>query len=421
MIFFYNLITFFYLPIALIKLFYKKDFSFNEFKRIKERFGIFSAFGRDTNKKLLWVHAVSVGEVNTSINFIKKLQEAFPSADILVTTTTHTGSNRLKKIFQDEIFHQYLPFDVIYFVKKFLRLWRPNCLILIETEIWPNLIFQSSKNRIPVILINGRLSTKSLFNYQKLKSLSKKTFSKIDMIISQSEQDKDNFVIIGANSRNVHIDSSLKFDALNFGSSKSTFTYDENLIKDKKIITCASTHPTEEEILLSSYLALNDDSVHLVLAPRHPERANEVGNFLKEESISFSFLKENEVNHLNIVKDVTIINEIGHLDFLYSISDIAFIGGTLINHGGQNFLEPLIHGLPISSGDSVYNFQEIANQLSELNILKYGNSTEEISSIWREELSKENNQLLKQKSLDYIYSKTGSLERSVEKIKQSIK
>tara|TARA_Y200000002_G_scaffold319518_1_gene278908 strand:- start:58 stop:783 length:726 start_codon:yes stop_codon:yes gene_type:complete len=241
------------------------------------------------------------------------------------------------------------------------------------------------------------------------------------MIISQSEQDKDNFVTIGANSRNIHIDSSLKFDALNFGSSKSTFTYDENLIKDKKIITCASTHPTEEEILLNSYLALKDDSVHLVLAPRHPERAKEVGNFLKEESISFSFLKENEVNHLNIARDVTIINEIGHLDFLYSISDIAFIGGTLIKHGGQNFLEPLIHGLPISSGDSVYNFQEIANQLSELNILKYGNSSEEISSIWREELSKENNQLLKQKSLDYIYSKTGSLERSVEKIKQSIK
>ena len=421
MIFFYNLITFFYLPIALIKLFYKKDFSFKEFKRIRERFGVFLACDRDTNKKLLWVHAVSVGEVNTSINLIKKLQEVFPIADILVTTTTHTGSDRLKRIFQEEVFHQYLPFDVIYFVKKFLRLWKPDCLILIETEIWPNLIFQSSKNRIPVILINGRLSTKSLFNYQKLKGLSKKTFSKINMIISQSEQDKDNFVAVGANSRNVHIDSSLKFDALNFGFLESTFTYDENLIKDKKIITCASTHPTEEEILLKSYLALNDDSVHLVLAPRHPERANEIGDFLREESITFSFLKENEVNHLNIIKDVTIINEIGHLDFLYSISDIAFIGGTLIKHGGQNFLEPIIHGLPISSGDSVYNFQEIANQLSELNILKYGNSVEEISSIWREELSKENNHLLKEKSLDYIHSKKGSLERSVEKIKQSVK
>ena len=421
MIFFYNLLTFFYLPIALIKLFYKKNFSFKEFKRIKERFGVFSASERDTNKKLLWVHAVSVGEVNTSINLIKKLQEVFPSADILVTTTTQTGSDRLKQLFQEEIFHQYLPFDVIYFVKKFLRLWRPDCLILIETEIWPNLIFQSSKKSIPVILINGRLSTKSLSNYQKLKGLSKKTFSRIDLIISQSEPDKDNFVALGANPRDVHIDSSLKFDALNFRSSESTFTYDENLIKDKKIITCASTHPTEEKILLNSYLALNDDSVHLVLAPRHPERANEVGDLLKKESITFSFLKEKEINHLNIIKDVTIVNEIGHLDFLYSISDIAFIGGTLIKHGGQNFLEPLIHGLPISSGDSVYNFQEIANQLSELNILKYGNSAEEISSIWREELSKDNNQLLKQKSLEYIHSKKGSLERSIEKIKQSIK
>ena len=119
MIFFYNLLTFFYLPVALIKLFYKKNFSFTEFKRILERFGQFKLSGFDHNKKTFWLHAVSVGEVNTSINLIKKLKKIIPNANILVTTTTQTGSNRLNQIFKEEVFHQYLPFDIVYFVNKF--------------------------------------------------------------------------------------------------------------------------------------------------------------------------------------------------------------------------------------------------------------------------------------------------------------
>ena len=160
------------------------------------------------------MHAVSVGEVNTSINLIKKLKKIIPNANILVTTTTQTGSNRLKQIFKEEVFHQYLPFDIVYFVNKFLRFWKPDCLILIETEIWPNLIYQCSNRKIPVFLLNGRLSTKSLVNYQKLNNLSKKTFSKIDMIIAQTDQDKENFTTLGANLNNIHVDYSLKFDAL---------------------------------------------------------------------------------------------------------------------------------------------------------------------------------------------------------------
>lgn len=421
MLFFYNLITFLYLPIALIKLFYNKNFSLKEIDRVKERFGFISKEIIRSSKKIIWIHAVSVGEVNTSINLIKNLQKTFPDKSILVTTTTSTGSERLKKIFKDDIFHQYFPFDVIFFIKRFLAFWKPNGLILIDTEIWPNLINQCSKRKIPVMLLNGRLSNKSLNNYKKMKTLFFKTFSKINLIIAQTDEDRNNFIEIGANSKKVIVDASLKFDALDESPLKPSFSFDEKLLKERKIITCASTHPKEEEILFRSFKLLDDEFSHLVLVPRHPQRAESIGEFLKKENASFSFLKIKDKFHLDLNNKISIVNEIGHLNFLYSISDIAFIGGTLIKHGGQNFLEPLSHGLPISSGDSVYNFQEIANQLLELKILKYGNSAEEISSIWRDELSKKNNHLIKQKSFDYISSKKGSLKRSIEKVKEWIK
>ena len=420
MIFFYNLLTLFYLPIAFIKLFYKKNFSFEEFKRIRERLGSSKTFKFNKNKNIIWVHAVSVGEVNASVNLIRKLKKVFPNSDILVTTTTQTGSKRLKQVFDEEIFHQYLPFDVIYFVKSFLRYWKPHCLILIETEIWPNIINQCFSRKIPILLLNGRLSNKSLKNYQRLKNLSAVTFSKIDMIISQSDRDKKNFITIGANSNIIHVDSSLKFDALDYGSLAATFSYDEKLIKKKKIITCASTHPKEEEILFESFQVLNDDSAHLVLAPRHPERSNEISEFLIRSNISYAFLNNDGFSHLNLKNKVTVVNEIGHLNFLYSISHTAFIGGTLIEHGGQNFLEPVKYGIPLSSGNSKYNFQEIADQLIELNILKCGSNVEEISSIWKMALKEDNPELIKQKSADYIISKSGSVDRSIEKIKKYI-
>ena len=420
MLFLYNFLTLLYLPIALAKLIYKKKFSIDEFYRLKERFGFFDNDEEDHNKKIIWIHAVSVGEVNTSINLIKSLKKTFPNKNILVTTTTETGSATLMKEFKEGIFHQYLPFDIIFFIEKFLNYWKPECLILIETEIWPNLINKSSKKNIPIILLNGRLSDKSLMNYKKIKSLFSKIFMKLNLIIAQSEKDKRNFVEIGAKLDKVQIDSSLKFDALEQNTLKPSFDFEEKFVNQKKIITCASTHPQEEEILYESFKILNDKSTHLVLVPRHPERANLIGSFLKKEDVIFSFLFNGEKHILNLDNEVTIVNEIGHLNYLYSISDLAFIGGTLIEHGGQNFLEPLKHGIPLSAGSSVYNFQEIADQLSELKLLKYGNSAEEIASIWHKELASKDPQPMKERSFNYIASQKGSLERSVGKIKEFI-
>ena len=149
---------------------------------------------------------------------------------------------------------------------------------------------------------------------------------KLNLIIAQSEKDKRNFVEIGAKLDKVQIDSSLKFDALEQNTLKPSFDFEEKFVNQKKIITCASTHPQEEEILYESFKILNDKSTHLVLVPRHPERANLIGSFLKKEDVIFSFLFNGEKHILNLDNEVTIVNEIGHLNYLYSISDLAFIG-----------------------------------------------------------------------------------------------
>ena len=413
---FYNLITFLYLPFALFKVFSKKEFSRDEIHRIKERFGFLPKKIKNAEENCIWIHAVSVGEVNTSLSLIEGLKEKYPKKNILVTTTTVTGSQRLKKIHGNSLNHQYLPFDLFFSVHKFLNSWNPICMILIDTEVWPNMIDQCSKRNIPSILLNGRLSNDSAKKYLKISSLSKKIFSKIDLIISQSQEDKNNFIKLGAKEEKTFHDFSLKFDAANEILSGLSFKVDKNALADKKLIVCASTHPSEEEILLESFKYLNDDSFHLILVPRHPHRASDVGKIMKEKSLDFSFLEIENKNLLDLKNNITVVNQIGHLDSIFSIADLAFVGGTLIPHGGQNFLEPVKYGLPLTSGKSTYNFKEIAEELIDLDILRQGETAKQISLIWKNQLANSSLDTLKAKGKAYLSSKKGSVKRSIEKI-----
>ena len=417
----YNLITFLYLPFALLKVFSKKEFSKEEIYRVKERFGFLPKKINDSEKYSIWIHAVSVGEVNTSLSLIEELKEKYPEKNILVTTTTVTGSQRLKKIYGDSLNHQYIPFDLFFSVQKFINSWNPVCMILIDTEIWPNMIEQCSKRNIPSILLNGRLSNSSTKKYLKLSKFAKKLFSKINLIIAQSQEDKNNFMKLGAEKEKTFHDFSLKFDAANEILSGLSFNIDENALIDKKLIVCASTHPLEEKILLESFKNLDDDSCHLILVPRHPHRANEVGKIIEDNDIDFSFLEIDNQNTLNLKNNISVVNQIGHLDSIFSIADLAFIGGTLIPHGGQNFLEPVKYGLPLSSGKSIFNFKEIAAELLDLDILKQGETVEQISLVWKNQLLDSSSNELKMKGKAYLSSKKGSVKRSVEKINNILK
>ena len=404
---FYNLFLYILFPFAILRLFSKKEFNLSELPRIKERFGKVN-LANNFQEKPIWIHAVSVGEVKVARLLVKEIKKRHPDIKIFLTVSTLTGSRQLKKLYGNDLEHQYLPYDLNIFVKRFLSSIKPKCLILIETEIWPNLINNCVKQNIPVALLNGRLSEKSLKKYQRFKTFFKKIFSQLSLVISQSQKDSDNFVIAGVIPQKVFFDHSLKFsDLVSSNDSKEINKADDK--KEKKIIVCASTHPKEEIFLINAYKKLNDSNFHLVLIPRHPHRSEEVQNILEDNKVTYVKFS----NVLDLSYEMTLVDKMGLVESFFKIADIAFMGGTLIPHGGQNFLEAVKHGLPIYSGASTYNFSGIVEDLQRLKILNIIETESDLASAWG---NFSYNSDLKNRSNDYLLSRQGSVERSIEKL-----
>ena len=404
---FYNLFLYILFPFAILRLFSKKEFNLSELPRIKERLGKVN-LENNFQEKPIWIHAVSVGEVKVASLLVKEIKKRHPNIKIFLTVSTLTGSRQLKKLYGNDLEHQYLPYDLNIFVKRFLSSIKPKCLILIETEIWPNLINNCVKQNIPIALLNGRLSEKSLKKYQRFKTFFKKIFSQLSLVISQSQKDSDNFVIAGVIPQKVFFDHSLKFsDLVSSNDSKEINKADDK--KEKKIIVCASTHPKEEIFLINAYKKLNDSNFHLVLIPRHPHRSEEVRNILEDNKVSYVKFS----NVLDLSYEMTLVDKMGLVESFFKIADIAFMGGTLIPHGGQNFLEAVKHGLPIYSGASTYNFSGIVEDLQRLKILNIIETESDLASAWG---NFSYNSDLKNRSNDYLLSRQGSVERSIEKL-----
>ncbi len=404
---FYNLFLYILFPFAILRLFSKKEFNLSELPRIKERFGKVN-LENNFQEKPIWIHAVSVGEVKVASLLVKEIKKRHPNIKIFLTVSTLTGSRQLKKLYGNDLEHQYLPYDLNIFVKRFLSSVKPKCLILIETEIWPNLINNCVKQNIPIALLNGRLSEKSLKKYQRFKTFFKKIFSQLSLVISQSQKDSDNFVIAGVIPQKVFFDHSLKFsDLVSSNDSKEINKADDK--KEKKIIVCASTHPKEEVFLINAYKKLNDSNFHLVLIPRHPHRSEEVRNILEDNKVTYVKFS----NVLDLSYEMTLVDKMGLVESFFKIADIAFMGGTLIPHGGQNFLEAVKHGLPIYSGASTYNFSGIVEDLQRLKILNIIETESDLASAWG---NFSYNSDLKNRSNDYLLSRQGSVERSIEKL-----
>ena len=404
---FYNLFLYILFPFAILRLFSKKEFNLSELPRIKERFGKVN-LENNFQEKPIWIHAVSVGEVKVASLLVKEIKKRHPNIKIFLTVSTLTGSRQLKKLYGNDLEHQYLPYDLNIFVKRFLSSIKPKCLILIETEIWPNLINNCVKQNIPIALLNGRLSEKSLKKYQRFETFFKKIFSQLSLVISQSQKDSDNFVIAGVIPQKVFFDHSLKFsDLVSSNDSKEINKADDK--KEKKIIVCASTHPKEEIFLVNAYKKLNDSNFHLVLIPRHPHRSDEVQNILEDNKVTYVKFS----NVLDLSYEMTLVDKMGLVESFFKIADIAFMGGTLIPHGGQNFLEAVKHGLPIYSGASTYNFSGIVEDLQRLKILNIIETESDLASAWG---NFSYNSDLKNRSNDYLLSRQGSVERSIEKL-----
>ncbi|MFI3137535.1 MAG: lipid IV(A) 3-deoxy-D-manno-octulosonic acid transferase [Methylococcaceae bacterium] len=326
-----------------------------------ERLGYYS---QPALKGAVWIHAVSVGEAEAVFPLLKLMQETYPAQHFLMTTTTPTGSARVKAMMGDSVAHVYLPYDTQGAVQRFLEHFQPTVAIIIETEIWPNLFAACGQRSMPLFIINARLSEKSARGYQKIPRLVHPALASITSIAAQTDADAQRFLAIGADAKQAAVCGNIKFDtppmdALIAEGSELR----EQVFPQRFVWIIASTHKEEEVFFLDLYTQLKHiaPELLLVLVPRHPERFNDVKQLCLKRQLKVIMRTAN--TPCDTQTDVYIADTLGELKMLYAAADIAFVGGSLVPAGGHNVLEPAAVNVPVMFGAFMSNFSLIAEGL----------------------------------------------------------
>ncbi|MCG2712084.1 MAG: 3-deoxy-D-manno-octulosonic acid transferase [Candidatus Omnitrophica bacterium] len=351
----YLLLAFFYLPSLLFKG--KRRIG------LRQRFGIYSQEVKKAlkqNDNFAWVHAVSVGEMKAAAPLIEQLRALFPNLRFVISTITPTGNTVAKQIAENEDIIIYLPFDLSVIVKKTLSLINPRILIILETELWPNMIRIAAERKIPVIIANGRISDEAYPRYKKFSFVFAPIIKRIGLLCMQSGKDAQRIIDLGARPQNVQIVGNIKFDQVSVAPDKQL--PELKMGKNELLIVAGSTHDNEEEMLSRVFMHLKQkhNNIRLLIAPRHPHRALEVERILGKYGLSSKRLSEIMREGLRIRhEDVMVLDIMGVLAQVYKSADIVFIGGSLVKHGGQNPIEPALCLKPIIFGKYMFNFHEI--------------------------------------------------------------
>lgn len=368
MYFAYSLVLYLCIPLVFVRLLWLGSKNPSYLRRWPERFG----FLPDLNitKPLIWLHAVSVGEVQAAKPLAEQLLKKYSRHQLLITTTTPTGALTVKQIFGGRVLHFYFPYDLPHSVSRFLKNIRPQLLIIMETEIWPNLYRQCHEKNIPVALINARLSERSNIGYRRFPRLTGLTLQHAALIATQTKTDADRFLSLGADPDIVKITGNLKFDILQPHSiSEKAQVLRRFFSVNRAIWIAASTHEGEEKIILDAFREVLKRDKHclLIIAPRHPERFQAVTDLC--EKTGFNTVKNSEKENYSASTQVYVLDVLGELPAYYATSDISFVGGSLVPSGGHNMLEPASLGVPIICGRNLFNFVEVADLLKKENAL----------------------------------------------------
>ncbi len=330
----------------------------------KQRLGNYPTFLHD-GRKIIWLHCVSVGETNAARPLVDQLNINFPDHRLIVSTTTKTGQELAQKIFADKadaVF--YFPFDWKFSVRKALKHFDPQIVLLVETEIWFNFFNESKKNGVKLAIVNGRLSERSANRYSYLKGFISGVLNCLDLALMQSDTDAKRILSLGINANKVSITGNFKFDhSIERSENELTeeFRTRFGISSERPFMIAASTHEPEEEWLLKAFEGLNDFRVRLLIAPRHPERFDAVAQLV--ESSQYSFVRRSEKYSTNDkTADIILLDSIGELRSIYPIAEIVFVGGSMIPHGGQSILEPAAAGKAIVTGHFTANFKAVVDE-----------------------------------------------------------
>lgn len=338
----------------------------------KEKMGDFTP--PQLGSKVIMFHGVSVGEVIALENLIKKTKETFPDYKIVITTGTATGQEIANKKFGNIAdYITYFPFDITFCVMLFLKKINPSAVLIAETELWPTFSYYCKKNGIPLYVINGRISDSTFKSYKFMKYFFKQFLKNYTKILTQSEEDKEKFLAIGAPNDRTEVMKNLKFDVkkvdadIDLGQSSY------------RVIIAGSTHKGEDEIVLNAFSKLKKEfsDIKLLLAPRHLQRVDNVSDLVQKTNLSWG-LRSNKDDFKS--KDIIILDTMGELSKMYSICDFAFIGGSFNKTGGHNPLEAIVYNKPAISGPSIHNFRDIYWILTRSKAGKVVKTSEELTS-----------------------------------------
>jgi 3-deoxy-D-manno-octulosonic-acid transferase len=356
----YSLLLYLLTPVVFVRLWLRGRKAPAYRARWGERFGHVGPFA---NRPRIWVHAVSVGETIAAAPLVRALKASYPDHALLVTSTTPTGSAQVQRLFGDEVEHCYLPYDLPHVLRRFLELIRPRILIVMETELWPNLFAACQARDIPVLVVNARLSERSFRGYRKILPLIRPALSTIQ-VLAQTDADAERFRNLGAPGEQVVVVGNLKFDqGVPDGALEEGKALREQLGSGRRIWIAASTHTGEDAPILQAHrrlLAQQPDAL-LIIVPRHPERFDEVASLVA--SMGFSFQRRSKESEAGQSIEVFVGDTLGEMMLFYAASDIAFVGGSLVETGGHNPLEPAALGLPVVTGPHWFNFSGIYPEL----------------------------------------------------------
>ena len=330
-------------------------------KRFLEKLCLYSK-SRNVSKTI-WFHGASIGEITSIMPIVKSLEKNKKIDKILLTSSTTSSASVIKKYKFKKTIHVFFPIDTNYLTSKFIRYWKPQIALFIDSEIWPNMIKNLNKNKIPIILLNGRITKKSFLRWKKFPNFSKEIFSKISLAMPQNEETMKYLKNLGV--KKVKFAGNLKY----FGQSKKIFDKNTKKIFKNRLIFCAaSTHYSEELFIgkIHKELKLKYSNLITILIPRHTNRSNSITNEL--ESLNLKIITRSSKKQISKNTDIYIVDTYGETSKFYGLSNLTFVGGSLVPHGGQNPLEPARMGSYILHGSNIQNFREIYIMLSKLNI-----------------------------------------------------
>jgi 3-deoxy-D-manno-octulosonic-acid transferase len=374
----YSLLLYLAVPVIAVRLWLRSRKAPAYAKRIGERFALSLP---DFKQGGIWLHAVSVGESIAAAPVVKALQAQYPDLPITVTCMTPTGSERIQSMFGDSVQHCYLPYDLPLASKRFFKRLQPRLAIVMETELWPNHIQQCSRLNIPVVLANGRLSARSARGYARFPKLVAPMLKQISAFAVQSEAEAQRFIELGARPETVTVTGSIKYD-LQIAEDvpkQAQALREQWQASQRPIWIAASTHDGEDALILAAHKQLLGlfPKALLILVPRHPERFESVHALCIQQGLQVQ--RRSSQAPVKATHQVLLGDSMGELLFLYALADVALVGGSLIEHGGHNMLEPVALAKPTLIGPHYFNFTEIAEQLLAAGGLQTVANTQQIA------------------------------------------